>query len=735
MFEKYKNEGGKVEKKTGEINRREYLKQMGVAGSGIALGGAGLGSFGTGQVRAAETVIENFNRTSPLDDYNGETGGADYQIVQDTMEEGTTDSTNTLKATGAYGDLGSTTVSTPRGNEYRARIKVGDSTAGPSLLTCVQDTTSAINGCYWAYVNQKYGSLDLSLRQSGNHTDLASASLPTLTQGTIYELAVELGSDTVRAILYESDGTTVIADTGSVSDSTFSGGQLGFYTGGGGYPAYYDYVTEEALGSGSGTTGDIGKYKTVENFKKPTGLSPYSFDRGESGAEIVETSEYSGPNALGGVYNGRRGLKISGQNTEMISTSGLENYPSAGDSFACYFMPTGGADNFNISWGVQGHGDRYYIKVKPESERMYLFKYQNGQGETLNSAHLSPMSQDTWYWLEVTWGTDGTQTVEIYDLEDNTLGTVTGTDSTWTSGGIGFDGYFANTSGTGVYIDHFTVGEMEYHSGGWGIVHRGDKARDDSNSNSVDTIQDFNFFFDYDGREQLGSDKYVHYFTVGSLGNTYRVDEGVTNPSKDQIGYADLLEQSEVTIDLNNLANTNNQYLYWNDQKSYAAKLGSADWKQWKENNWSDWATSQQVKDKAVNSQKLNTEEENQGLFDTFIAALGFVPILGDVIGAIELIDTLDKDASACEYYENPQPNKVYVRWDLCNKVPMLLHIVPFRIEVPMDESVDATIKQVFSTPSTTDITYHADNAMEWGIHIPAGGHAKYETQNLHSTQ
>jgi hypothetical protein len=61
----------------------------------------------------------------------------------------------------------------------------------------------------------------------------------------------------------------------------------------------------------------------------------------------------------------------------------------------------GGADNLNFSWGVQGHQDRYYAKLKPKSGSMYIFKYKNGEGDVLGSTHDLTMSQDTWYYLEV----------------------------------------------------------------------------------------------------------------------------------------------------------------------------------------------------------------------------------------------------------------------------------------------------------------------------------------------
>ena len=419
---------------------------MGATGSGLALGSAGLGNFGTGQVRAAETVIENFNRSSPLADYNGETSGADYQIVQDSMEEGTSSSTNTLKATGDYGDIGSTNVSTPRGNEYRVRIKVGDSSTGPSLLTCVQDTTAAIDGCYWAYVNQKGGKLDLNLRENGSHTDLASASMSSLSQGTIYELAIELDSDTVRAILYESDGTTVVTDTGSVSDSTHSGGQLGFYTGGGSYPAYYDYVTKESIGSDGGSSSTTSF--VIDDFEDGN-LSEYEHDTTRSGrASIVSSPTYKGSYAF----------MIRDEPTEVISTSGLDAYPSAGDTFSYWVRGSGGADMTNFRYGVQNHSNGYFVRVNIAEDRLKLYSLETGDATLLDGQTSGfTLNQNMWYRTEVTWETDGTQTVTLYNTDGTQLAQVSGSDTKWNSGGIGLDAY--PSSGQSVYFDYMAVSE------------------------------------------------------------------------------------------------------------------------------------------------------------------------------------------------------------------------------------------------------------------------------------
>jgi hypothetical protein len=299
-----------------------------------------------------------------------------------------------------------------------------------------------------------------------------------------------------------------------------------------GETAQYDYATT----SGSGSTGSSEPYYYLsENFEDRNLDNTYSFDRGRDGASITvwHDSTYSGPQPLGDTYYGTHALEISDSYTEMISMpgDGLDAYPSAGDTLSCYFMPTGGADNLNFTWGVQGHDDRYYVKVKPETGSMYLFKYKGGSGTVLDSASGISMSQDTWYWLEVHWGTDGTQTVELYDLPGNVLVTCQGTDSEWTSGGIGFDAYLGSESS--VFFDSVKVGSYEGHVGGWGPEVMASPGKNPDYSSCCTLYEDSNFAFRPIGPNENDPEEFQ--FAFGGLFHTFVTDDDVEEPTADQI--------------------------------------------------------------------------------------------------------------------------------------------------------------------------------------------------------
>ncbi len=185
------------------------------------------------------TAVLDAFEDGDISEYDGHT--STYSAQSSTTLEGS----YTLEASDTWGQLAHTSTTTPRGNEYRCQIMAPDgSGAEPGLLVSVQDASNAIDNCYWATPNASAGTFDLWLRDGGYSYELDSISA-TFQEGTTYEVALELGSDTVKAVLYDSSGN-VVAETSSVSDATHSGGTFGFYTNNS-TPAYYDYVTKTSL--------------------------------------------------------------------------------------------------------------------------------------------------------------------------------------------------------------------------------------------------------------------------------------------------------------------------------------------------------------------------------------------------------------------------------------------------------------------------------------------------------
>jgi hypothetical protein len=396
----------------------------------------------TGSEDSEPTVIEDFERDSPLQDYSGDK--SQYTISTDSSA--VIESTKTLKATGDYGGLGTSSENTLRGYEYRCQVKLGDSSAEPGLLTCVQNTESPIQNCYWSRINTSRGQISIGVMTDGTYSSLANEALPSIETGKIYELGVRMGEEKIKTIVHEPDSGQVLAETAAVTDTTWTDGQLGFYTGGeGGYPAFYDSVRK-------GSLSDSPMETEIDDFEGGD-LTPYIHDptQANSSAKIGAYADgYP-------TYSGSHTLAIEDTNTEMISLpgDGLKNYPSAGDTFICWLRTTAGDANANFTYGVQDHENRYFVKVNFDLNAIYLFKYENDAGTVLASDSDLSLETDAWYKILVEWESDGTHRVHLVHQNGNYLTSVSSVDTTWKQGGIGFDGYMS--TGGSVYFDNVSI--------------------------------------------------------------------------------------------------------------------------------------------------------------------------------------------------------------------------------------------------------------------------------------
>jgi len=145
----------------------------------------------------------------------------------------------------------------------------------------------------------------------------------------------------------------------------------------------------------------------------------------------------------------------------LISTSGLQNYPAKGDVISCYVRDAG-AGRPQIRFGLQDANNFYGAEVLTDLPRIDIKK--NGSGIS-SSANLS-LSSNAWYEIEVEWHDgsgsqpDNTIVVTLYDVDSsgNRTGTkdsVSTTDSDNASNtGIGFRK--GNNDGSKVIWDDYT---------------------------------------------------------------------------------------------------------------------------------------------------------------------------------------------------------------------------------------------------------------------------------------
>lgn len=155
-------------------------------------------------------------------------------------------------------------------------------------------------------------------------------------------------------------------------------------------------------------------------------------------------------------YDGTRSLHASYSKTpnRIYSTSGLNLYPERGDVFECYFRITGsgGTTVSDFEWGLQGPNDHYRFEIDWGNTNLYLTRLSGGSETHLDFDSTMTVNANSWYRLTVTWddgtlgNTIGTITCRLEDLGSGYSDTLSGRDTTWASGGIGFrkDSYDTN---------------------------------------------------------------------------------------------------------------------------------------------------------------------------------------------------------------------------------------------------------------------------------------------------
>ena len=426
----------------GKFRRRSVLQTVGAAGAGLVGGGMGASTFYTHPTRAtissASTQAKSFEIIDDFEDgnlkeYTFDRGESGVSVTDSVVKNGDVG----LKINGTDTEM----ISTPGGSyELDYYPEAGDTFSCWVYATNGAGRTNFTYGVqnhqnrYFIRVNTYQGHFSIYRYETGTGHLLADTGV-TLSEDTWYRVEVDWATDgTHTATLYDADGIQVTQL--SATDSTWTSGGIGYdaylaSSGSGSGTMYFDYVTK-------------GRY-LIDNFEDGD-LSEYSFDKGSSGASLVTSP----------TYNGSTALAINGTNTEMVSTSGLNTYPEAGDAFRYHVRTTGGAEDVNLTYGVQDHNNRYFIRVDVPNNDLMLFRYENGNFYQL-AATDPVLTEDTWYEVGVEWDSDGTHTVRMFKSQDDTqVAQVSATDTTWTSGGIGYDAYLGSTGGT-VYFDYITM--------------------------------------------------------------------------------------------------------------------------------------------------------------------------------------------------------------------------------------------------------------------------------------
>jgi len=206
---------------------------------------------------------------------------------------------------------------------------------------------------------------------------------------------------------------------------------------------------------------------TVDGQTVFTAADPFIIDDFEDG----NISEYSGDtgtftttttNPIGGTTS-LLYPSSGGGDTTIMSTSGLDNYPSAGDEFS-FKVRTSSVTNTQayVGFGTtlnavpEFSGDGYFVFFNYNGGKFSFRRFDNGSRTILaEDTSVSYTSNET-YTVEVDWGSAGSFTVTLLDTS-GTVSTLSASDTEYSSGGFGFVGNNFSPGAAEILFDDATL--------------------------------------------------------------------------------------------------------------------------------------------------------------------------------------------------------------------------------------------------------------------------------------
>lgn len=176
------------------------------------------------------------------------------------------------------------------------------------------------------------------------------------------------------------------------------------------------------------TTETATDMEVIDDFEHG-GLEPY----------FGNTNTYE-VTADGAVFEGDYSLKIddNGVSDRIVSTEGLLNYPSPGDTFAWNYYPEvqNSGNRGGMMFGAADMENQYTARVVIDTRddvdnELQINKREDNSWSVLASEAAPELAAEQSYELEVDWAEDDTITFTVREVDGAEVGTVSATDGTF----------------------------------------------------------------------------------------------------------------------------------------------------------------------------------------------------------------------------------------------------------------------------------------------------------------
>lgn len=165
-----------------------------------------------------------------------------------------------------------------------------------------------------------------------------------------------------------------------------------------------------------------------------------SFEDGDIAEYGGDTGDFSVGTTL--VYDGSNALEnsSSGGTHSIIATTDITT--RQGETYDYRVRSDSGSDRCGLFIGAQDEsgasgGSGYSCRVTPGGDDIRINRRDNGSITTIANGTLS-LNTGEWYRVIVDWATDGTITITVENDAGTEQGTLSGTDTNYESGGLGW---------------------------------------------------------------------------------------------------------------------------------------------------------------------------------------------------------------------------------------------------------------------------------------------------------
>jgi hypothetical protein len=183
--------------------------------------------------------------------------------------------------------------------------------------------------------------------------------------------------------------------------------------------------------------------KLIDSFEDQD-LSEYfgATDRSSISSNQVLDGSYSLAKSTGGLG----GYLIN-------STSGLNYYPEQGDTIYVHFYAGDSSDTVYFNFGYQDSKNYYRAAMRSDKWGPKLYKSENDSKKDITPIGNSSMPTNQWVQMRIDWNNNGTIRYRVTNASGTVIYDETGTDNSFTSGGIGFGHDNSSARATTIYFD------------------------------------------------------------------------------------------------------------------------------------------------------------------------------------------------------------------------------------------------------------------------------------------